>query len=150
MGEINRKDISEVVKDELFLAAEELRSFKVTFDAGVYRKSVSNLYYFLFHMTKAVLASKGIFPGTHEGVERMLAYHFVRSGDFPPSVSTYYANLMSRREEADYKGFITFNRADVITYTKWILQIFPFYKNVLKKKYLKFLKEDVEEILNIK
>ena len=141
---------SELAKGFIDLALTEIKSLKANIKESVWRKAVTNIYYAFLNLARAILAEKGIYPKTHEGVERMFALHFIKGEVFPNRVSTYFSNLMSRRAEADYKFFIDFSKDDVKGYLSWLEEALPYFKNIIGEIWnpsIDKLIEDIKEIL---
>jgi len=137
----------EFAKGFVNLALTELRSLKGNVREAVWRKAVTNLYYVFLNLIRAVLAEKGIYPKTHEGVERMFALHFVKGEVFPKEVASYFSNLMSRRAEADYKFFIEFSKEDVHGYLVWLEEALPYFRNAIGEAWDPMIDTIVKEII---
>jgi len=101
------------VADELALLTDELRSLVANLRAGVMRKCISNLYYAGLHAASMLLAAHGLSARTHEGVQRLFAAHFVRTGELPKSAARDLSVLCGRRQAADYQGFVEFDETEV-------------------------------------
>jgi uncharacterized protein (UPF0332 family) len=121
----------EFAKGFVGLALTELKSLKGNIRESVWRKAVANIYYVFLNLIRAALAEKGIYPKTHEGVERMFALHFVKGEVFPRKIATYFSSLMSRRAEADYKFFIEFSKEDVQGYLTWLEEALPYFRTAI-------------------
>ena len=113
----NLEDIMNIIKSKFL-------SFKANLEIKNYRECVSSLFYLSEAITKYVLAKKGLYPFTHEGVQVLLAQHFVKAGEVKKEVYNYLTNLYIRRKDADYKGFVDFDLEDVRTYWEWTKLIF--------------------------
>jgi uncharacterized protein (UPF0332 family) len=70
------------------------------------RSSIDRCYYAAFHAASALLASRGIFPGSHDGVIAMLSLHFVKAGALPKDAGRDLQRLHDQRLIADYKGYL--------------------------------------------
>jgi uncharacterized protein len=136
----------EFVKGFVNLALTELRSLKGNIRESVWRKAVTNLYYVFLNLIRAVLAEKGIYPKTHEGIERMFALHFVKGEAFPKEIASYFSNLMSRRTEADYKFFIDFSKEDLRGYLAWLEDALPYFKTAIREAWDPAIDMIVKEI----
>jgi uncharacterized protein (UPF0332 family) len=79
-----------------------LRAARTLLDAGLPEQAVSDAYYAAFHAASALLASAGLEAGTHEGLRRQLALHFVKDGPLPPHAARDLSRLLSDRLLADY------------------------------------------------
>jgi len=136
----------EFAKGFVNLALTELKSLKGNIRESVWRKAVTNLYYVFLNLIRAVLAEKGIYPKTHEGIERMFALHFVKGEEFPKEVASHFSNLMSRRTEADYKFFIDFSKEDVHEYLAWLEDALPYFKTAVSEAWDPAIDMIVKEI----
>lgn len=136
----------EFAKGFVELALTELKSLKGNVKESVWRKAVTNIYYVLLNLIRAVLAEKGIFPKTHEGVERMFALHFVKGEVFPKKIAIFFSNLMSRRTEADYKFFIEFSKDDVKDYLLWLEEAFPYFRKAMGEAWNPLIEKIAKEI----
>lgn len=84
-------------------------------------------------MLRALLASRGLEPKSHDGAERLFSLHFVKEGLFEPSDARVLAVLMKYRSNADYKPEYVFTDEDYIEYKE--------KAEILSKKIRAFLKE---------
>jgi uncharacterized protein (UPF0332 family) len=121
----------ELAKGFVGLALTELKSLKGNIRESVWRKAVANIYYVFLNLIRSALAEKGIYPKTHEGVERMFALHFVKGEVFPKKIAAYFSNLMARRAEADYKFFIEFSMEDVQGHLIWLEEALPYFRTAI-------------------
>lgn len=94
------------------LAGEALRAAELLAEAGLVRSSIDRSYYAAFHAASALLASRGIFPTTHDGVIAMLSLHFVKAGALPREAARGLQDLQNQRLIADYKGYLEQDAAD--------------------------------------
>jgi hypothetical protein len=93
-------------RQHLALAREALNAARLLRDSGLPRSSIDRAYYAAFHAASALLASVGIYPGTHDGVIAMLSLHFVRPGALPGTADKDLQHLYNQRLIADYKGYL--------------------------------------------
>jgi len=121
------------IQVELSSAEEAFRESVLLFDNGFPRGAVSRLYYSLFHMIRALLASEGLEPRSHDGAERLFSLHFVQKGLFHPADARTLAILMKYRSNADYKSEIVFAGDDYPEFREKM--------EALSEKIRKFLKE---------
>lgn len=101
------------IHEELNRAKESFEAAKLLFDKRLLNDGISRLYYFLFHLVKALLLTKGLEPKSHEGSLRLLGMHFVKTGILQPADSHIFARLMKYRQEADYNPSYSFTQEDV-------------------------------------
>lgn len=79
-----------------------LRATRTLLAVGLGEQATSDAYYAAFHAASALLASAGVEAGTHEGLRRLLALHFVKDGPLPPHAARDLSRLLSDRLLADY------------------------------------------------
>lgn len=108
----------------------------LNYDAGNFRQCVSDLYFAFENLVKYLLAQKGYFPETHEGVRTLFASHFLRDGRLNKEVYNCFTNLYLRRKDADYSGAVSFDKIDIEKYIGWLVKSFaelkPFFKQTDK------------------
>jgi len=110
--------------DDIFnLIESKCISFLSNYKSTNYRECVSSLFYVAESLARYVLAHHGYFPVSHEGIQVLLAQHFIKTGTLKKNVYNYLTNLYMRRKDADYKGFVDFDKDDVTTYWQWICEI---------------------------
>jgi len=93
-------------RQHVSLAQEALDAARLLRDSGLTRSSIDRAYYAAFHGASALLASVGIYPGTHDGVIAMLSLHFVKPGALPATTGKDLQHLYNQRLIADYKGYL--------------------------------------------
>jgi uncharacterized protein (UPF0332 family) len=130
MTEENKR---ENIKSELERASNAFQAANLLFDKGFLSDSVSRLYYFLFHIIRALLLTKGLEPKSHEGALRVFGLHFVKEGIFIPRDSHIFSKLMKYREEADYNPSYTFTKEDFIEFKKEAEDLSSKIKDYLNK-----------------
>jgi uncharacterized protein (UPF0332 family) len=134
MSEENKKAN---ITEDLNRALKALESADILFKHGNYSDAVSRLYYFLFHVMKALLLSRGLEPKSHEGTLRLFGMHFVKEGIFLPSDSHIFSRLLKYREEADYNTSYVFTNEDFIEFKKDCEALYSKILNYLKsEKYI--------------
>ena len=94
------------------LAREALVAAELLVQHGLVRSSIDRSYYAAFHAASALLASRGIFPGSHDGVIAMLSLHFVKVGALSRDTARNLQDLQNQRLIADYKGYLDQDSAD--------------------------------------
>ena len=93
-------------------AREALRAAELLADHGLARSSVERSYYGAFHAASALLASRGLFPHSHDGVVAMLSLHFAKVGALPRQAGRDLQRLQDQRLIADYKGYLDQDGSD--------------------------------------
>jgi uncharacterized protein (UPF0332 family) len=99
MTEENKR---ENIKNELDRASKAMDTAVLLFENDFLNDAISKLYYFLLYNIRALLLTEGLEPKSHEGLLRLLGFHFVKKGIFETKASHIFAKLMKYREEADY------------------------------------------------
>jgi uncharacterized protein (UPF0332 family) len=92
----------QAAREELGLAAEELKAADALLDAELPRVAVTRAYFAVFHAMRARLYAEGLEPRSHLGAQHLFNLHFVKSGRYDAETSRLLARLQKFREEADY------------------------------------------------
>jgi len=95
----------------------------VLFEKEFFNGGASRLYYYTFHLVRALLLTKGLEPKSHDGALRLLGLHFVKTGILEPADSHLFARLMKYREEADYNPSSVFTSEDARQFTQEVRQL---------------------------
>jgi uncharacterized protein (UPF0332 family) len=69
---------------------------------GLAGRTVSNVYYAVFHAASGLLASVGLSVQTHRGTQQLLSLHFVLPGHLPAGTGSIVGKLAADRGFADY------------------------------------------------
>lgn len=117
------------IRDELSRAEQVKAEAQLLFKNGYTTGAISRLYYWLFHMVRALLLTKGLEPKTHDGALKVFSLYFVKSGLFDPGDGHLFARLMKYREEADYNASYVFEESD---YLEFKAETEKFYKKILR------------------
>jgi uncharacterized protein (UPF0332 family) len=129
---VDKAVIAKTVADEL-AAASDCMIAGLNSLAGPYGKAygrcVGDLYYACFHLSSALLASRGIEARSHEAVQKLIALHFVKSAALPQDTPARFNELMDKRHVADYKPYIAIGPEDIVALRPWIS---GFVRNVLR------------------
>jgi uncharacterized protein (UPF0332 family) len=131
---MSEENIKLNINEELTRARKALESADILFHHENYSDAISRLYYFLFHVLKALLLSKSLEPRSHEGALRLFGLHFVKDGIFLPSDSHVFSRLMKYREEADYNTSYIFTSEDYIEFEKETTELYNKILDYLKKE----------------
>lgn len=91
-----------VVEGRVRRAASQLEAARVLTEAGRPHQSVHHLYFAVFHVASALLATAGVAPETHRGTQQMFSLHFVKPGFVPAVFGVRFAQLMTLRGLSDY------------------------------------------------
>ena len=132
--------------DDIFTLIEsKLKGFIVNYNAHNYRECVTALFYVAEALVRYVLATRGYFPISHEGIQVLLAQHFIKPGSVKKNVYNYLTNLYMRRKDADYKGFVSFDSDDIKIYWQWVLEIVDEFQSFLDEIHKQKIDELVTE-----
>jgi len=96
--------VQQAVADEMSLANSVLAAAEALVGLGLAPDAASRAYYAAFHAAWALLFSTGVEPGTHHGVQVLLARHFVRPGRLSADHYKHLLELEGLREAADYQS----------------------------------------------
>lgn len=121
--------MSSEVLDYINKAEEKIQTAKVLFDLGRYEDSVSRSYYSVLNTAKAVLASEGLYPRTHEGVLKMFGERIVKEKGLPRSLGAGFSRLKTLREKADYSPKIEITKSDA----EWSIKFSEQFLNQIKE-----------------
>jgi hypothetical protein len=111
---MTEENIKRNITSELERAAEVFRAAMLLHSNGLINDAVSRLYYFLLHMVRALLLSRGLEPKSHEGALRLFAMYFVKENIFKVADAHVFSKLMKYREEADYNPLYMFTAEDFL------------------------------------
>lgn len=91
---------------ELARAKKALLAANKLFEEELYEDSVSRTYYAVLHAAKAVLATLGIEPESHDAVRRLFGLYLVKSGKIEKEFSKILTAEYEDRDIADYAADI--------------------------------------------
>lgn len=80
---------------------------------GYWNTLANRLYYALFHAVSAMLISDGREVGSHKGAAIRFHQYYVRTGIFTDDEGSFYSQMETLREKADYNCFFKISEADV-------------------------------------
>ncbi|MEJ5361637.1 MAG: HEPN domain-containing protein [Spirochaetota bacterium] len=139
--------------DDIFnLIESKLIGFIANYKAHNYRECVTALFYVAEGLVRYILATRGYFPISHEGIQVLLAQHFIKPRAVKKNIYNYLTNLYLRRKDADYKGFVSFDSDDIKTYWQWVVEIVDdlqsFFDEIHKQKIDELVAEGNRLVLN--
>ena len=94
--------MNELIALEMERGDEALKSAETLLSVGLCRDAMSRTYYAVLHYTRALLATKGFFPKSHQGVVQLFSLHFIKTGAIPVETGRILARQQKFREESDY------------------------------------------------
>lgn len=140
----------ELAEAELEVSREKLDALLDDLKGKRWGNATVNIYFALEHLVKALLASTGFEPKSHEGVKVLFSMHFIKPGAVDPKIGRYLGNLYDRRTTAEYSPLrrSEFTEDEVRSYLEWFkesaLQIIPLLeKNGLNVSEIKALTEKI-------
>lgn len=92
----------EVIEGRVRRAASQIRAARAVMDAGLHHHAAHHLYFVVFHLALALLATVGVAPETHRDAQQMFSLHFVKPGALPADGGLRFAQLMTLRGLSDY------------------------------------------------
>lgn len=90
--------MSKAPQDWLTNGKERLQAATLLLEHDLSSDALTRIYFGVFQATKAALAARGIRPGTHRGVTRMLGREFRGRLD-----TTLFDTLRQERDACDYE-----------------------------------------------
>jgi len=90
--------------DERRRAGDFLRAADLLAEGKLFDRALSQTYYALYHVVRALLFTEGLEPRSHEGMRHLLNMHFHRTGKLAKEHMDTFRELKSEREDADYSA----------------------------------------------
>ena len=98
---------------EMEAGHEAVDAAKSLVEKDLYRSAMSRAYFGLFHYIKALLYTQGLEPKSHEELEHLFGFHFVKSGKVDIKSAKLLARLQKYCERSDYGLVSVFSTEDV-------------------------------------
>lgn len=108
--DFNKEDL---IQYRINRAAEAIAEAKLLADNQKWNTSIARLYYACFYAVSALLVKHDLKHGTHEGTKTQFNKCFVKTEIVNKDWSRFYSRLYSKRGEADYEDFVSFEKKDV-------------------------------------
>ena len=89
-------------KDYLKKAKERLKAGKILLKENMPDDSASRAYYTALNAAQAALTEEELAPKSHDGVIRLFAAHFIKTGRLPKALGVDLSRLRTMREKAEY------------------------------------------------
>ena len=70
----------------------------------------NRLYYACFYAITAYLAKEDLQAVTHKGIKAAFHKELIKNGLMSEKLGKFYSNLFNKRQEADYKDFVEFEK----------------------------------------
>jgi uncharacterized protein (UPF0332 family) len=78
----------EVIDAELAAAGDALRAAEALRGLSLVNDALSRLYFAAMHLTRALLATRGVEGKSHRGLLGLVGLHFIKPGALEPESST--------------------------------------------------------------
>ncbi len=91
---------------------EALDEAKLMFSSGYNLTMVNRLYYAVFYLVSAYLATKGLITKTHSGAKAQFQLEFVKAKIVDENLAGLYNDLFHERNDSDYGDFETISKED--------------------------------------
>ena len=115
-------------------AQESLKSSKILLKENLIRNSVNNLYYSIFYATTSYFLTKGKTFKKHAGVRAEFHKELVKTGKINRKYGKLYDELLTAREEGDYRPFVEFKKSEVETWIKEVEEFLNTMKELIDKE----------------
>ena len=78
--------------------------------AELWNTAMNRLYYATYYAAIALLASRELFPATHNGVRQLLGLHFIKTSLISQAHGELFSTLFDKRHSSDYNDFVDMDR----------------------------------------
>ena len=85
---------------------------------GFWNGAASRLYYSCFYCVIALLAKDDVTASTHNGVRTEFFKRYIKTGILDKNYSSFYTELMSKRQESDYVDFQELSEKEILPLIK--------------------------------
>ena len=99
---LRETDRKEVVKKSLDNAKRIFSEIPILVENELYGNAAGRLYYACFHAISALLISDNFNAKTHDGINRLLGEHYLKTGKIDRSIGTAFSQMSSFRTLNDY------------------------------------------------
>ena len=123
-----------VVSLEMEKAERTFAETDILLQSELWSNLANRLYYALFHAVSALLINDGYEVGTHKGAAIRFHQFYVKSGVFSHDEGSFYSQLQSLRERADYNCFYEVSEMEVKERIEPTRQFIMKVKNIIDGK----------------
>ena len=113
--------------DAMLQTAKNLIEDKDWFSAA------NRLYYAIYQIISALMASEDISIKSHSGAKAMFELHFIKSGRVENKWSKLYSRLANARHESDYGLFAKFSEEDILPLFPETERFVSVIKNIINR-----------------
>ena len=110
---LKEEDRKVIVTLELERVTKTLTEMEVQRQNGLWGMVANRLYYSLFHAVSALLVSDEREVGSHKGAAIRFHQYYVRTGIFTVDEGSFYSQMETLREKADYNCFFQVSESDI-------------------------------------
>ena len=114
-----KQEFIDLSKHRMEKAKNTLSDAKMYIENATPESTVNRIYYAIFYAVNALLISKGLSSAKHSGVRALFNREFVNKGLVEREWGEFYSDMFDRRQKADYKDFVTFEKEDV---NEWLIR----------------------------
>jgi len=108
-----KEEFIELAKYRLKKARNTLADAKKYISNATLESTVNRIYYAMFYAVNALLITKGLASSKHSGVIALFNREIVKKGLIERRFGKFYSDMLTNRQEGDYKDFVKFEREDV-------------------------------------
>ena len=120
-----------VVSMELEKAERTFAETDILLQSKLWSNLANRLYYALFHAVSALLINDGYEVGTHKGAVIRFHQYYVKAGIFSTDEGSFYSQMQSLREKADYNCFYDVSETEVTERIEPTRQFIMKVKNII-------------------
>lgn len=110
---LKEEDRKIMVALELEKADSTFAEYKGLSENGYWNTLANRLYYALFHAVSALLIIDGREVGSHKGAAIRFHQYYIRQGIFTEDEGSFYSQMETLREKADYNCFFKVSETDI-------------------------------------
>ena len=106
-------DKTDLIRYRLEKSDRTFQEAKSLADNGFWNGAANRLYYSCFYAVIALLAKDDVNASTHNGVRVEFFKRYVKTNILSKDFSSFYSNIMGKRQESDYDDFLEFSEDDI-------------------------------------
>ena len=107
------QDRRSIIKYRIERSYSTFKEAKFSAEAEFWNLVANRLYYSVFYICQAILLHKQIPVNSHSGINRMMGYHFVRTGILSIEEGKLLSRLFNMRQTGDYNDLFDWKKEDV-------------------------------------
>jgi uncharacterized protein (UPF0332 family) len=114
-----KQEMRVLINYRLEQSDECLQAAELEWNAGLYQRYASTLYFACFYVVQALLLTKRLSAKTHQGAETLFSQHFVRERAVSIDLGRFYRDMLKLRLRTDYEPLF---HVDPIAAEPWLRQ----------------------------